>query len=380
MKCVPRALEKSKKSATSQKCHFCSKYHEMPKQGFPDNKLASVLLKEKPKLGYQSVMFQENSTELLSNILQAIKTENDKLKNSVLNPIDDIDKYCFNLQAQIQRATNRRIQQLNDLNDKLLDQIDLFRKNCMKSFDKETRSIYEETSSSVDSFYEKWSLYLASEYHKRDDDEMAEAILKAKKIQFNLKKSAFDTENLIFNGKLLDFEENLKQFGEETIGLLQSKNKTFTSFKDFQAIDLKKHLKDQHSGCKYIKLVGLDNGTYVLAYFSSNDTIRLILIDRNCMSLKEKNESGFSELVLIGFSIYKTIFCTSLSPQRFRTFEKNFLFYLSHFLIKIFIIRLNVILLLDIFILFIRDLSVKKVKAIFFLVKSKYNSQFVYMD
>ena len=213
------------------------------------------MLKEKPRQGYQSIVFQESSTDVLGTILETIKLENDKLKDSVLNPVDSIDKYCTDLKTQIQEATDRKLKQINDLNEKLLDQVDSFRKNCMKSFDKDTRSIYEETSSNIDKFHEKWHKYLASELYKRDDDEIAEAIQKAKKVQFCLKKSAFDTENLIFNGKLLDFEENIRQLNAESIGILQYKNKTFTSFKDFQAIDLRKHLRDQHSGCKYIKLI-----------------------------------------------------------------------------------------------------------------------------
>ena len=86
----------------------------------------------------------------------------------------------------------------------------MFKKNCIKSLDRETRTIYEETNTSIDQFYEEWTDYLARS--NKDETELLNALSKAKKLKFHLKKSQFDTENLIFNGKLLDFYDQLKYF------------------------------------------------------------------------------------------------------------------------------------------------------------------------
>ena len=297
-KCIPKILIKIKKpiNTTQFKCSLCNGIHELPKSGFPINKLATSLIKDKPKF---TLFKQDNKSDLLRKSLQIIKIDNEKLRQSVFNPTETIDLYCAQLEQQIQTATNKKIEQINDLNQKLLNEINLFKKQCLKTFDKETRDIYQDTNLNIDKFYEKWTTYLLSP--DKDQDELTEAVLKSKKLQFSLKKSRFDTENLIFNSKLLDFDENSRPIQLGTLGVLVYKNKTISLFKDLQTIDLKKNFKDQHSVCKYIKLTSLENGNYIAAYFSANDSIRLVLIDRNFTSIKEKNETAHSAGFFINY-------------------------------------------------------------------------------
>ena len=136
---------------------------------------------------------------------------------------------------------------------------------------------------------------------EQDDNELIDAIQKARTFQTILIKSIFETENLIFNGKLLEFDENEKSLDSNTLGDFVYKHKTIPEFNDLEVIELKKNIKDQHSACKKIKLTILENGNYVIAYFSTNKFSRLCLIDKNFNTIREKNESTHSAGFFINY-------------------------------------------------------------------------------
>ena len=221
-----------------------------------------------------------------------IKHENKKLKQNVINPATKIDDYCAVLENRIQHATEIKIQQINDMNENLLSEIREFKKNTIRSLDKEKRSNYEKIIENINRFYEKWDYYLQAP--ELDDDELIEAIQKARSYQNILTKSIFETENYIFNGKLLEFEENERDLNKFSLGSFIVKNKTIPAFLNLESIDLKKLIKDQHASCKKSMLTLLENGNYVIAYFSTNKFSKLIIIDKNMTLVKEKNESTHS--------------------------------------------------------------------------------------
>ena len=216
-----------------------------------------------------------------------------------INLAAKVDDYCALLESRIQHATEQKIQQINDMNEKHLNEIRNFKKNCLRNLDKETKSSYEKTIENIDRFFEKWDYYLQGT--EQDDSELIDAIQKARTFQAILIKSIFETENLIFNCKLLDFDENLNSLCPNTIGDFVYKNKTIPVFRDLETIELKKNIKDQHLACKKTKLAILENGNYVIAYFSSNKFSRLCLIDKNFNTIREKNESTHSAGFFINY-------------------------------------------------------------------------------
>ena len=210
-----------------------------------------------------------------------------------------VDDFCALLETRVQHATELKMQQINDMNERLLNEIRVFKKNCARNLEKEIKSSYEKTIESIDRFFEKWDYYLQAP--EQDDDELIDAIQKARSFQAILIKSIFETENLIFNGKLLEFDENEKTLGSNTLGEFVYKNKTIPAFHELEVFDLKKNIKDQHGACKKIKLTILDNGNHVIAYFSTNKFSRLVLIDKNFNTIKEKNESTHSAGFFINY-------------------------------------------------------------------------------
>lgn len=299
-KCIPKMIEKYKTTNVSQlKCLFCKKIHEITKAGFPSNKIVVSLINETSRSNYLVLYSRSKKSEILKNSLKVIKNENKKLKQSIINPAGKVDDFCSFLETKIQHATEVKIQQINDMNEKLLNEIRQFKKNCNRNLDKDTKLVYERTIETIDRFYEKWDYYLQSP--EQDDNELIEAIQKSRQFQTTLIKSIFETENIIFSGKILEFDENERLLNANTLGNFIYKNKTIPSFNDLDTIDLRKNFKDQHSACKKIKLTILENGHYVIAYFSTNKFSKLLLIDKNYNTIKEKNESTHSAGFFINY-------------------------------------------------------------------------------
>jgi hypothetical protein len=87
MKCIPKMIEKYNLTNVSHlKCLFCKKIHEIPKSGFPSNKIVVNLINESPRTNYLVMYSRSKKSEILKNSLRLIKSENKKLKQSVTNP------------------------------------------------------------------------------------------------------------------------------------------------------------------------------------------------------------------------------------------------------------------------------------------------------
>ena len=86
-KCIPKMIEKYNLTNVSHlKCSFCKKIHEIPKSGFPSNKIVVSLINESPRTNYLTMYSRSKKSEILKNALRLIKSENKKLKQSVINP------------------------------------------------------------------------------------------------------------------------------------------------------------------------------------------------------------------------------------------------------------------------------------------------------
>ncbi|CAF1090823.1 unnamed protein product [Brachionus calyciflorus] len=120
-KCVPKANRNGKID-----CIYCGKDHIVPKKGFPLNKACMKFLeyinqsiRDTPKyknLEYEVEKFKEKFFEFKA-----------KIQPSQLM----VTEYCKNLINEVDLSVEKKIQKLNDLRDKLIEQIKDYEKKCM---------------------------------------------------------------------------------------------------------------------------------------------------------------------------------------------------------------------------------------------------------
>jgi hypothetical protein len=150
-----------------------------------------------------------------------MKTKSKSLSFAAKNGSDFIKEYCLNLRNDVQLATEKFIQQINEYSDEFIKEINEYEGNCAKSYKETKQDIKDkfiDTANELEQFELKWSEYLKQ--IKVDD----EVVLKAYNEAVNLNKRAdgeqFNLEDLVLNEKVFKFETNVNKPSKSIFGSL----------------------------------------------------------------------------------------------------------------------------------------------------------------
>jgi len=181
-------------------CLVCKKKHEMPQDGLPNNEIVLEILE------IEIIQVSRGEAhDSLKILLNEIQKKRSIIKLGIDNSTDLVKEHCINLRSDVQLKTEEAIQQINDINSKLIEEIDEYEQELIE-FNKNNSKSLETFNSIVkelESFHTLNTEYL-NQYQV--DDEVVKK--SNKEAIYLIKKAELEIENLnnmILNGDILKF-------------------------------------------------------------------------------------------------------------------------------------------------------------------------------
>ncbi len=103
-------------------CLLCKNKHEMPIDGLPNSKLLLKLLAIEPTKVSRGKLF-----DTLERLLDEIQKKRNFIKLGIESSNYLIKEYCIDLRNSVQLTVEEAIQQINDISDKIIEEIDNFK-------------------------------------------------------------------------------------------------------------------------------------------------------------------------------------------------------------------------------------------------------------
>lgn len=184
------------------KCTFCNSTHRIPDGGFMQNDIVVSMLKLKPAHVSRSSLveeFKENMAKLASLVHQL-----DKSKQSLKA---DIHEHCASLKNKIDLASERRLDEINEIRLNMLAQVDAYEQECVRNVDAHKHDFFDlERERELDEHLNECTKYLAN---FRVDDQLVRDYNQKTLVKLDqVEKIINDLKIVQFNGKLLEFREH----------------------------------------------------------------------------------------------------------------------------------------------------------------------------
>ena len=196
-------------------CLVCTKTHNMSKEEIPINEALSNLLLFEP-----NEISRGDVAKNLRFQLDLIQENIDYFTFNIENGVDKIKEHCYNVRAQVQLATEKLIQEINQANERLISKVDKYEKECIREFEskKKEKTEFNSMTNTLRAFHNEWIDYFKQT--KLSDKLMQEAIVNATSLNEKSSISKLNLEDIIFNGRGLKFQKNNSTYGDEIIGQL----------------------------------------------------------------------------------------------------------------------------------------------------------------
>jgi len=193
-------------------CLICDELHEMPKKGLPISETVLDLLSFK-----ETHVSRGKAFDSLQDALKDLRNNKNLFKFGLYNRTDFIKEHFIDLRNEVQLATEELHEQIDDLNEKVIVEINDYEKQLigLNKNHLESLKIFE-ILKKVESFHLKVEEYLKQP--KLNDD----ILIKLNKDAVILKeKSDLEIENLkeiILSGRFLKFKPNKEKLQKSFIG------------------------------------------------------------------------------------------------------------------------------------------------------------------
>jgi hypothetical protein len=224
------------------------------------------------------------SKKISPAILSEIQLKINFILMGIKNKNDHIKQYCTSLRNDVQLTADEIFKQVNDQKLKLMQQIDEFECETMKSTEKIEPNEFD--IKELESFYSKWS-------EKKPNYEINDAdVIEIIKMKKKADNQSLKLESIIYNERILKFERNTNKVQQSILGTLERHVETNT---EVESISGENIATDNNVNDKSILIEGTFNEES-----SENDAnISRISLDIDEIELKQENKS--SEQISIKF-------------------------------------------------------------------------------
>jgi hypothetical protein len=191
------------------------KEHVKPIDGFCVNQLAIQLISVPRKKIYQGEKIEKLKLNLnkLERLLAVIDSNIEQSEYK-------INEYCNELRRKIQLVTEEKIKKINDLNDLLINQVDLYEQECKDIFKIAKESAVKDNLNEINFFLNENQSYI-NNFEIKSEDFIVKTNEKCVNLIFQLKNEKKFVKNLMFNQKLIKFEQNKTKLDENFLGLIR---------------------------------------------------------------------------------------------------------------------------------------------------------------
>ena len=138
-------------------CQFCESVHLEPENGFPENKLVTVLLAQESR-----DVFRGRCVEEFKRNLQTLRCDKKRFGINVATGVDKVREHCMGLRISVDLVAEEAIEQVNKFRYSMLDEINNYEKEATNAYetDEESRESFLDFIDEVESFDDNWSSYL----------------------------------------------------------------------------------------------------------------------------------------------------------------------------------------------------------------------------
>ena len=212
-------------------CKLCNNMHVFPSNGFPTSETILSLLSFKPNEIHRS-----DAAESLKTTLKEIQNKIDQITFGINNGIDQIKEYCIDLRTEVFLATELAIQQINELNEKLIFEINQYESDCIKAFEEKQheRETFDNLVEELKQFNNEWSKYLKQ--FKISDNAVIEANETAIRLNQLAEEEKIKLDDFIFNRNHLKFEQNKSKLLSTVLGTLDTSILSNQQMKDLMSL------------------------------------------------------------------------------------------------------------------------------------------------
>jgi len=202
--------------ANSIKCIACLENHDIPKMGFPMNKLIYDLAKEAPKDIYRGKLVEKLKNNLLDIDLKMLN-----LTQEIDYAVDKIKEHFRNLRNEVQLSKETFIEEINKIGDILFNTIENTEKRCIKNL--ELNETYKVKQDELHRLIEEINdegkeirTYLAQPFFNEEtiSKYLSQTIENIKKLDDGLN----ETNSLRYDNKLMKFKASKKQVDLNILG------------------------------------------------------------------------------------------------------------------------------------------------------------------
>ena len=199
-------------------CLVCKEKHKMPKNGLITNKSLSEILAIE-----LTTVSRGEAYDSVKKLLNEIEKKRSIIKLGINNRTDLVKEHCIDLRSDVQLKTEEAIQQINDINSKLIEEIDEYEKELIEFNKTNSKSLdtFNAIVKELESFHTLNTEYLSK-------NEVDDKLIKKSNEEANnlIKKAELEIENLkniIFDGNVLEFERNNEKICKNLLGVTISK-------------------------------------------------------------------------------------------------------------------------------------------------------------
>ncbi len=202
------------------KCDLCTEEHLIA-NNFIINETILKLIKEQPKEFSRGKDFEQlklNVKELEANLERLMWTNE--------NGIDEIKTYCLEQKRLIQLNTEKKIQEINDLNESLIQLIDLYEKEKIEQYNKDenVNKFINETNE----FINVQKIFLKK--CQIDDEEIKNVNKQFFTHKTQVNDQLKNMQSLIFKNELIKFISNENLIDNSMLGSIDYEPINYVSF------------------------------------------------------------------------------------------------------------------------------------------------------
>jgi len=234
--CVELAIDQSNMhNNSSYECPACHEVHTIDIQTLPRNKILEKLLNKEA-----SEVYRNKNVEELKAKLAKLNLKAKKLENYLSFPRETIQEHFKSLQNQIDLATEKAHQLINQYHDFLFNQVKDYENECLDHFvASDENNISYSDFQSIDTLLNETREFFEQkvEYLKKfnvKDEEIDKSLLYSDNFFFKIKDNLLTIESNLFKTGKRKFVENTKELTCELLGELRTYPEVQERKKEFQ--------------------------------------------------------------------------------------------------------------------------------------------------
>jgi hypothetical protein len=226
--CIVNSIENN--PSKQFECSFCDKIHKpAKKQGFPKNRDSAKLIMIKAEEEKRTKNIEDWKAKM-----SEMKNKRDEFKINLNteNGIDQIQDQCTKLRNQVHLRTEVLIEQLHQINERMVAEIGDNEKRCIQTFNGNIGGELRKESgiliTEIDDFYDKNSKYVTQ--FKINKNVVRNSLAKSVVFKRRLNKQCDKLQKIKFNKRITQFTNSSFELDEKLVGSLCNKYFIFDEF------------------------------------------------------------------------------------------------------------------------------------------------------